>query len=131
MDATKIVVVARAGAGAGAGVGVGAGTGAGAGAGAGAAPGGWTPSIVYLTLSASGSAFHIWPKVLSLSALRRLVGKKGRCFRQYTTYGFEHAFFAGGAAVGVDGVGLLGGAEVARGGPTSIMGSSMEKAGKA
>ena len=38
------------------------------------------------TLSASDSAFHRWPKTLSLSALRRDAGSKGRCARQNVTY---------------------------------------------
>ena len=68
--------------------------------------------MLYLALSASESAFHIWPKVHSLSALRRL-GRSGRCSRQNATYGFELTFLAGGAAADAGGAGLLGGAELA------------------
>ena len=40
------------------------------------------------------------PKVCSLSAFRRPLGRSGRCSRQKTTYGFIDAFFvqAGGAS---------------------------------
>ena len=37
------------------------------------------------------------PKTCSLSALRRAVGRNGRCSRQKATYGFRVAFLAGGA----------------------------------
>ena len=69
--------------------------------------------MLYLALSASESAFHIWPKVHSLSGLRRLLGRSGRCSRQNATYGFELTFLAGGAAADAGGAGLLGGAELA------------------
>ena len=38
--------------------------------------------LPHLALSTSGSAFHRWPRTLSLSALRKDVGSNGRCARQ-------------------------------------------------
>ena len=58
-------------------------------------------NVTYLALSASESAFHQVPKVLSLSPLRRLVGRNGRCSRQKATYGLVCGFLAGGAKAGV------------------------------
>ena len=79
----------RADAGAGAGAGGGAGAGAGAGSGAGAGAGGSDPPTWYLARSGLESSLHCWPKVCSLTELRKPVGRNGRCSWQKTVYGFE------------------------------------------
>ena len=79
----------RADAGAGAGAGGGAGAGAGAGSGAGAGAGGSDPPTWYLARSGLESSLHCWPKVCSLTELRKPVGRNGRRSWQKTVYGFE------------------------------------------
>ena len=65
---------------------VGAGPSTAVGAGAGDETGSGA-ELFHLALSASGSAFHSWPRTLSLSALRKDVGSKGRCSRQNSLSG--------------------------------------------
>ena len=67
----------------------GAGGGAGAGSRAGVGAGGSDPPTWYLARSGLESSLHCWPKVCSLTELRKPVGRNGRCSRQKTVYGFE------------------------------------------
>ena len=70
----------RAGAATGAGAGAGAGTGSGADAGAGNSD----PPTLYMACSCLESLLHSWPKVCSLTELRKFLGRNGRCFWQKT-----------------------------------------------
>ena len=68
----------RAGAATGAGAGAGAGTGADAGA------GNSDPPTLYVACSCLESLLHSWPKVCSLTELRKFLGRNGRCSWQKT-----------------------------------------------
>ena len=72
-----------------AGASAGAGGDAGAGSGAGVGAGGSDPPTWYLARSGLESSLHCWPKVCSLTELRKPSGKNGRCSWQKTVYGLE------------------------------------------
>ena len=93
VEGLDLIEIVGGGAGARAGAigagGAGAGAGAGAGSGAGVGSGGSEPPTWYLARSGLESSLHCWPKVCSLTELRKPVGRNGRCSRQKTVYGFE------------------------------------------
>ena len=59
--------------------------------------------LPHLALSTPGSAFHRWPRTLSLSALRKDVGSNGRCARQNSLSDRARSEHAGSAGLQISG----------------------------